>query len=310
MRVVALAGGVGGARLAHGLAQILPPEQLTVIVNTADDFEHLGLAISPDLDTVMYNLAGLANPETGWGLAGDTFEFLCALERIGGATWFRIGDRDLATHVERSRRLWAGESLTEITRALCASLGVGPAVLPMSDEWVRTMVQTPDGELEFQEYFVRLRCEPAVTGFRFQGLADANPAPGVLEALDAAEAIVICPSNPFVSIDPILGLAGVREAMQSGARPVVAVSPIVGGQAVKGPAAKMLAELGLEVSARTVARHYDGLTNAFVLDLADEAFRPDLEADGLRVLATDTIMGSQPDRARLAREVLDFAEVA
>jgi LPPG:FO 2-phospho-L-lactate transferase len=310
MRVVALAGGVGGARLAHGLAQILPPEQLTVIVNTADDFEHLGLAISPDLDTVMYNLAGLANPETGWGLAGDTFEFLCALERIGGATWFRIGDRDLATHVERSRRLWAGESLTDITRVLCASLGVGPAVVPMSDEWVRTMVQTPDGELEFQEYFVRLRCEPPVTGFRFQGLADASPAPGVLEALGAAEAIVICPSNPFVSIDPILGLAGVREAIQAGARPVVAVSPIVGGQAVKGPAAKMLAELGLEVSARAVARHYGGLINAFVLDRADEAFSPGLEADGLRVLAKDTIMRSEPDRARLAREVLDFAEAA
>lgn len=307
-RVVALAGGVGGARLAHGLAQILPPDHLTVIVNTADDFEHLGLAMSPDLDTVMYTLAGLANIETGWGVAGDTFAFLAALGRVGGETWFRVGDRDLATHVERSRRLWAGQTLTEVTRSFCAALGVGPAVLPMTDDWVRTMVQTADGELDFQDYFVRLRCEPVVTGFRFQGLAEASPTGEVLAALRAAEVIVFCPSNPFVSLAPILGLDGVRDAICQAGRPVVAVSPIIGGQAVKGPAAKMLVELGLEVSARAVARHYAGLINAFVLDTADAAYQPDLEAGGLRVLVTDSLMRSETDRARLAREVLGLAE--
>ncbi len=306
-RVTALAGGVGGARLAHGLAQNLPPECLSVVVNTADDFEHLGLAISPDLDTVTYNLAGIANPATGWGIAGDTFVFLEALGRLGGPTWFRLGDRDLATHVERSHRLWAGESLTEVTRSLCSRLGVGPAVLPMSDDWVRTMVLTPEGELEFQEYFVRLRCEPRVTGFRFHGIQEANPTAEVFGALDSAELIVFCPSNPFVSLDPILGLAGVRPAIQAGGRPVVAVSPIVGGQAVKGPAAKMLADLGREVSARSVAEHYRGLITAFVLDQVDGDLAPELEAGGLRVLVTDTIMRSEADRARLARAVLAFA---
>jgi LPPG:FO 2-phospho-L-lactate transferase len=303
--VVALAGGVGGAKLAHGLAQILPPEDLTVVVNTGDDFEHLGLHISPDLDTVMYTLAGLANPETGWGLRDESWNFLDALGRLGGETWFRLGDRDLATHVERSHRLWAGESLTEVTAALCAALGVRMRVLPMTDDIFRTMVQTEDGELEFQEYFVQRRCEPRITGFRFDGLGSAFPTEQVLTALDAADVIIFCPSNPFVSLDPILSLPGVRERV--GRKGAVAVSPIVGGQAIKGPAAKMFAELGMEVTAASVAAHYAGLLRGFVLDEVDAELKPSIESDTLQVLVTNTVMRSDADRARLAREVLDFA---
>jgi len=303
--VVALAGGVGGAKLAHGLAQILPPEDLTVVVNTGDDFEHLGLHISPDLDTVMYTLAGLANPETGWGLRDESWNFLDALGRLGGETWFRLGDRDLATHVERSHRLWAGESLTEVTAALCAALGVRVHVLPMTDDIFRTMVQTEGGELEFQEYFVHRRCEPRVTGFRFDGSDSAFATDQVLAALDAADVIIFCPSNPFVSLDPILSLPGVRERV--GRKGAVAVSPIVGGQAIKGPAAKMFAELGMEVTAASVAAHYAGLLRGFVLDEVDAELKPSIESDTLQALVTNTVMRSDADRARLAREVLDFA---
>lgn len=303
--IVALAGGVGGAKFAHGLAMRLPAEALTVVVNTGDDFEHLGLSISPDLDTVMYTLAGLANPEAGWGLAGDTFEFLAALERLGGPTWFRLGDRDLATHVERTRRLWAGESLTDVTAALCAALGVSQRVLPMSDDVLRTMVLTDEGELDFQEYFVHRRCEPRVAGFRFKGLDGAAPSQAVIAALDAAEAVCLCPSNPFVSLEPILALPGVRRRVA--ARPAVAVSPIVGGRAVKGPADKMMAELGLEVSALGVARRYRDLARGFVLDVEDAALAPQIEALGLKVRITDTMMRSHADRARLAAEALGLA---
>lgn len=305
MNIVALAGGVGGAKLAHGLAQILEPEQLTLIVNTGDDFEHLGLHISPDLDTVMYTLAGIANPETGWGQVDESWNFLDALKRLGGATWFRLGDRDLATHIERTRRLGAGESLTQITAALSAALNVGPRILPMSDDSVRTMVLADEGELAFQEYFVHRRCEPRVTGFRFAGIESARPAPGVLEALAAADVILFCPSNPFVSLDPILNLRGVRECIQ--AKGAVAVSPIVGGQAIKGPAAKMLAELNLEVSAASVAAHYVGLLRGFVLDEADAVLRAAIATDDLSVLVTPTIMHTNADRARLARNTLNFA---
>ncbi len=300
--IVALAGGVGGAKLAHGLAQILEPAQLTVIVNTGDDFEHLGLHISPDLDTVMYTLAGLANPETGWGQRDETWNFLLALERLGAPSWFRLGDKDLATHVERTRRLWMGETLTEVTTALCNALRVGPRVLPMSDDAVQTMVLTDDGELEFQEYFVHQRCEPRVRAFRFAGLESANATAPVLRALDTAEAILFCPSNPFVSIDPILNLPGVRERVA--AKGAVAVSPIVGGQAIKGPAAKMFAELGLEVTALSVAKHYAGLLRGFVLDEVDAAFSPAVAMDGVRVLITDSLMRSEADRARLAKEIV------
>ncbi len=305
MQVIALAGGVGGAKLTHGLAQILPPKDLTVVVNTGDDFEHLGLHVAPDLDTVMYTLAGLANPDTGWGRQDESWNFLDALGRLGGETWFRLGDRDLATHVERSRRLWKGEPLTEVTAALCAALDLRVRVLPMTDDIFRTMVQTEEGELEFQEYFVHRRCGPRVTGFRFDGLESAFPTEQVLAALGAADVLVFCPSNPFVSLDPILSLPGVRERV--GRKGAVAVSPIVGGQAIKGPAAKMLAELGMEVTAASVAAHYAGLLRGFVLDDVDSALKPGIENDALPVLVTNTMMRTDADRARLAQEVLDFA---
>jgi LPPG:FO 2-phospho-L-lactate transferase len=304
MNVVALAGGVGGAKLAHGLAMVLGPQELTVVVNTGDDFEYLGFHISPDLDTVMYTLAGLANPETGWGLAGESWNFLEALNRLGGDTWFQLGDRDLATHVERSRRLWAGATLTEVTAGLCAALGVGPRVLPMTDDVLQTRVQTSEGELDFQEYFVRQQYRPRVTGFRFAGLESATATDQVLAALASAEHVVFCPSNPFVSLDPILSLPRVRESLAS--KPVVAVSPIVGGRAIKGPAAKMLAELGLETSPVAVARHYADLLHGFVMDTLDESLAPEVREAGPRVLVTNTIMKTLADRARLAGEVLKF----
>jgi len=302
LKVVALAGGVGGARLADGLRQVLPPDHLTVIVNTGDDFEHLGLWICPDMDTVCYTLAGIANPETGWGRAGETWGVLEALAALGGPDWFRLGDRDLGTHLERTRRLELGHSLSGITADFCRRWGIGPAVLPMTDEPAPTIVLTTEGELPFQEYFVHRRCEPPVNGFRFEG--ERPPAPGVIEALAKADLVMLCPSNPWVSIDPIRSVDGVEAALMD--RPVIAVSPIIGGKAVKGPAAKMYAELGILPSAAAVAAHYHGLLQAFVLDRADEADRAELETGGLPVLATDSIMHSVPDRARLAEEILRF----
>lgn len=300
-RVVALAGGVGGAKLAHGLAMQLPAEALTVIVNTGDDFEHLGLPICPDLDTVMYTLAGLANPATGWGQLDESWNFLGALERLGGETWFRLGDRDLATHVERGRRLRAGQTLTQVTQALCDALEVGPRLLPMTDDRLRTMVQTDEGELEFQEYFVHRQCRPRVSGFRFAGEGEARATPEVLQALNDADLVVFCPSNPFVSLGPILHLPGVRERLA--AKRGIAVTPIVGGQALKGPAGKMLEELGLPVSPVAVAQAYAGLISGFVLDAVDAALEADVAALGVRVLVTDTVMKNDADRARLAGEV-------
>ena len=310
-RCLALSGGVGGAKLALGLSRVLPPEALTVVCNTADDFDHLGLRVCPDLDTVMYTLSGLANRVTGWGQAHETWSFLEALSQLGGETWFRLGDRDLATHVERTHRLQAGESLTVVTARLCRALGVEAAILPMSDDPVRTVVGTPSGEVSFQHYFVRDRCAPAVTGFRFDGIDRARPAPDFIAALEdnATATVVICPSNPFVSVDPVLALPGVEAALQGSPAPVVAVSPIVGGMAIKGPAAKMLAELELPVTATAVARHYveRNLLDGFVVDRADASEAQELEASGLPTLVTGTVMESLADRDRLAREVLDFA---
>ncbi len=303
--VVALAGGVGGAKLAHGLTQILEPEQLTVIVNTGDDFEYLGLHISPDLDTVMYTLAGIANPETGWGQAGETWNFLEALGRLGGETWFRLGDRDLATHIERTRRLRRGESLTQVTAAVCAQLGVRVHLLPMSDDPVRTLVVTDEGSLEFQEYFVRRHCEPRVRSVLFVGCDSAHPTEPVAAALEGADLIVFCPSNPFLSLDPILSVRGILDRVR--VKPILAISPIVGGQAIKGPAAKMLAELGWEVSPVSVAAHYAGLLSGFVLDNVDASLKAHIESNGPLVLVTGAIMRTDADRARLAREGLDFA---
>ena len=310
-RCLALSGGVGGAKLALGLSRVLPPEALTVVCNTADDFDHLGLRICPDLDTVMYTLAGVANRVTGWGQAHETWSFLEALSQLGGETWFRLGDRDLATHVERTRRLRAGESLAVVTDALCGALGVEPRVLPMTDDPVRTVVGTPSGELSFQHYFVRDRCAPAVTGFRFDGVAAARPAPDFMAALEdsATATVVICPSNPFVSVDPVLALPGVEAALRNSPAPVVAVSPIVGGQAIKGPAAKMMAELQMPVTAAAVARHYRerDLLDGFIVDHTDASEAADIERTGLPTLVTGTVMESLADRERLAREVLDFA---
>ncbi len=302
MRVVVLAGGVGGARMAHGFALVLPPEDLTVIVNTGDDFEWHGLLVCPDLDTVMYTLAGIANPETGWGIAGDTWAALEMLGRYGGETWFRVGDRDLATHIYRTFLRRQGLRLSEITARLCRALGVRPAVWPMSDDPVRTMVDTEEGRLPFQEYFVRRQCAPRVYGFAWEGLERAQLAPEARRALEEAELVVIAPSNPYVSIGPILALPGALDLLRD--RTVVAVSPIIGGQALKGPAAKMMAELGETPSALGVARRYQPFLKGFVLDRVDRALAPAVEAMGIRALVTDTVILDPPARARLAEEII------
>lgn len=297
LKIVALAGGVGGAKLVHGLAEILAPDDLTIIVNTGDDFEHMGLYICPDLDTVCYTLAGLVNIETGWGRANESWNTLANIERLGGPNWFRLGDRDIATHLERTRRLQLGTTLSQITRAFGKVWGIQHTVLPMSDSPVRTIVDTEEGQMPFQEYFVHRSCEPRVKGFQFDGVDSAKPAPGALEAIDTADAVVICPSNPWVSIDPILKVIGKIS------KPVIAISPIIAGRAVKGPAAKMYAELGIEPSVLAVAEHYRGLLTAFVLDRADAPFKNRI---GIRTLATDTLMQTIADRARLANDVLHF----
>lgn len=301
--ILALAGGVGGAKLADGLARTLGPGELAIAVNTGDDFEHLGLHVSPDLDTVMYTLAGIANPTTGWGQAGETWSFMEALEKLGGPTWFRLGDRDLATHIERTRRLAAGESLSSVTRALCAKLGLRAALLPMSDDAVRTRVKTDEGWLDFQEYFVREQCRPVLREVRYDGVQSARPSAVLAGALDSPdlEGIVICPSNPYLSVSPILALPGVRDAVRA-SRTVVAVSPIVGGEAIKGPAAKIMRELDAEVSALGIARWYAGLVNTLVIDRADEALAPAIEALGMRAAVSETVMRDATGRARLARE--------
>ncbi len=304
--ILALAGGVGGAKLAAGLQRVLGRD-LTVVVNTGDDFQHLGLAISPDMDTVMYTLAGINNPETGWGLAGETWSFMEMTEKLGGETWFRLGDRDLAVHVERTRRLGAGESLSTITSDLCARLGVRAQVAPMSDHSVQTVVESDCGDLAFQDYFVRLKCDPVLKGLRFEGAASAEMSPAFDAALDDAslQGIVICPSNPWLSIAPILAIPGVEKRLRERRVPVVAVSPIVGGKAVKGPAAKIMRELGREVSALAVATHYRGLIDAFVLDQADASLAEEVAALGIRPVVTDTIMRDTDRAEALARRVVE-----
>ncbi len=304
LSIVALAGGVGGAKLADGLAQIIPPENLTVIVNTGDDFEHYGLHISPDLDTVCYTLAGLANPETGWGRADETWNAIENAARLGGPDWFRLGDRDLGTHLERTRRLRAGEPLSAITRDFCRAWGIEHTVLPMSDDPVPTVVETEEGELPFQEYFVHRKTEPAVKGFRFPGVERAQPAPGVRAALERANLVILCPSNPWVSIDPILSVGDIRELVA--AKTCIAVSPIIGGEALKGPAAKMYRELGIHPSALAVAEHYRGLLQGFVFDLRDQELENAIQRLGMNTLCAQTIMHTPADRARLAAEALAF----
>ncbi|HJX40905.1 MAG TPA: 2-phospho-L-lactate transferase [Anaerolineales bacterium] len=307
MKVVALAGGVGGAKLVDGLAALLPPEDLTVVVNTGDDFQHLGLSICPDLDTITYTLAGLANPRTGWGRRDESWSFLEALGQLGGPTWFRLGDRDLALHVQRTRRLAEGRTLSQVTAEVCAALDVKVRILPMSDQPVSTRVLTEEGELTFQEYFVARACEPRVNGFRLEGLETAQAAPGVLQALREAEAVILCPSNPWVSLDPILALPGVRPSLAL--KVALGVSPIVGGQAVKGPAAKMFRELGIEPSALAVAQHYRGLLAGLVIDRQDHQHIQAIRELGLQVWEEQTIMRNPRDRRRLARFVLECAAV-
>ncbi len=301
---VALSGGVGGAKLSLGLAGMLGA-RLSVIVNTGDDFEHLGLAISPDADTALYTLAGLVNPETGWGRRDETWTFMRALEALGGPTWFKLGDGDLATHVDRTARLRAGATPTGVCAHLAARLGIAAHILPMSDAPVRTMVETDQGTLAFQEYFVRAQCRPAVRGIRFEGAEAARPTPQIAQALAAPtlRGIVICPSNPWLSVDPILAVPGLRAALRAAGAPVIAVSPIVAGKAVKGPAAKIMAELGLQVDAPAVARHYGDLIDGFVLDAQDAALAKAIDRP---VLVTDTIMRTAEDKVALARECLAF----
>jgi LPPG:FO 2-phospho-L-lactate transferase len=304
--VLALSGGVGGAKLALGLYRLLQPDTLTVVANTGDDFEHLGLSISPDLDTLLYTLSGQANPELGWGRAEETWTFMAALDALGGETWFRLGDGDLATHVERTRRLKEGDSLSAIIDDFRRRLGIAARLLPMSDNKVRTRLRTREGWLDFQDYFVRLRCEPVIDKLDFAGAETARPHPDFLAAVADPDlrAVVICPSNPFISIDPILALAGVRDALRECRAPVVAVSPIVGGKAVKGPTAKMMAELGLPVDAATPARHYRDFLDLYIADEEDAAAISGLD---IPVILTRTLMQDLADREDLARVVLGAA---
>lgn len=305
MKIVALAGGVGGAKLAQGLAQILPPEDLSIIVNTGDDFELLGLYICPDLDTVCYTLAGLANPETGWGRVDESWNTIENIEKLGGPNWFRLGDQDFATHIERTRRLKEGQPLSQVTKDFCKAWGIKHAVYPMSDSPVRTMVDTDEGELAFQEYFVHRRCEPKVKGFRFDGVEAAESVIGACEAIESADAVVICPSNPWVSVDPILRVIRLSHGERGWGegKKVIAVSPIIGGKTVKGPAAKMFTELGIEPSALAVAEHYRGLLSGYVLDTIDAELSIKIS---VKTLITDTLMNNLADRARLAMDVLHF----
>ena len=303
--VVALSGGVGGAKLALGLSRVLSPEDLLVIANTSDDFEHLGLSISPDIDTLIYTLSGLANQELGWGRTDETWSFMETIAALGGENWFRLGDRDLAVHIERTRRLRAGDTLSAVTADFCRRLGVLPRVLPMTDDRVRTRVLAEDGWIDFQEYFVHRQCRPVVRELAFEGAGQATAQPDFLAALahPNLRAVVVCPSNPFISVEPILALQGVRAALSACNAPIIAVSPIIGGRAVKGPTAKMMTELGLNPSAAGVAARYGDLLDGYVLDEIDAG-----SVQGVPVFTTQTLMKTLADRENLARFVLDAAD--
>jgi LPPG:FO 2-phospho-L-lactate transferase len=306
IQVLALCGGVGGAKLALGLHHVLPPGDLMVMVNTGDDFEHLGLTIAPDVDTVMYTLGGVSNPELGWGRAGDTWNFMAEIERIGGETWFRIGDKDLAVHIERTRRLQAGEPLSAITVDMARHFGIVSRILPMTNDMVRTMVVTEEGTLDFQHYFVQRRCEPVVKSLAYAGAADAQVQTEIRQILeqDSLQAIVLCPSNPWLSLAPMLEMSSFREALRESTAPVIAVSPLIGGQAVKGPTAKIMRDLRLEVSSATIASFYEGVIDGFVLDSSDAYLASQIP---VATHVTSTLMKSTADKQRLAREVIDFA---
>ncbi|MDB4470943.1 2-phospho-L-lactate transferase, partial [Deltaproteobacteria bacterium] len=284
-KVVAFTGGVGGAKLALGLSHRLSPLELSLVVNTADDFEHLGLSISPDIDTLLYTLAGINDPKQGWGLANESWQAMAALEQLGGETWFRLGDRDMATHLLRSERLREGDSLSEVTALLAQQLGIKHSILPMTDDPVRTRVKTASGELDFQHYFVREQCQPAITGFYFDGIEQAKPQPQLLPQLrdQSLQAIILCPSNPFLSVEPMLATPGIRAAMIKSSAPVVAVSPIVAGIAIKGPAAKMMQELSMPATALAVAEYYGDLLDGFVIDESDAGLADSIRALGIEV---------------------------
>ena len=305
MTVLALTGGVGGAKLALGLAKLLPPSEVAFVVNTGDDFEHLGLHISPDVDTLTYTLAGLADPGNGWGRRDESWRMLEALGGLGGETWFRLGDKDLALHLRRRALLDEGHGLSAATAAIAASLGVEHAILPMSDDPVRTRIRTDDGTLAFQHYFVRDRCQPVAHGFEFAGAEMARLNPAI--PFDDVRLVVVCPSNPFVSVDPILAVPGMVDALKCTGAPVVAVSPIVGGAAIKGPTAKMMRELGVPATTLQVAKHYRELATHFVIDDVDADARCAVAGLGLETAVAQTVMRSLEDRVRLARTVLAFS---
>ncbi|MEX2123504.1 MAG: 2-phospho-L-lactate transferase [Woeseia sp.] len=307
--VVALSGGVGGAKLALGLASVLPSSQLSIVANTGDDFEYLGLHISPDIDSLIYTLAGVNNPVTGWGRANESWTFMSEAERLGIDSWFRTGDKDLAVHVHRTSRLRSGSSLSAVTDEIARRMGIAANIIPMSDDPVRTYLETDVGTLAFQDYFVRHGCKPQVSGIRFQGCETAAPSPMFRQLLDSPDlaAVVLCPSNPYLSIDPVLSIPGVVEALACNKAPVIAVSPIVQGQAIKGPTAKIMGELGVPVTPAAVADHYQGLIDGFVLDSSDGELSRSMAGTGLAVEVANTVMQSLGDRASLARTVLEFS---
>jgi LPPG:FO 2-phospho-L-lactate transferase len=308
MNFVVFAGGVGGAKLSQGMARSVGASALTVIVNTADDLEMYGLHISPDLDTVMYTLAGIANPETGWGIAGDTFSNFDMLQKLGMSPWFRLGDRDIAVHLTRTQLIKQGKSLHEAVAFLSKQLGIESRVLPMTNDRVRTIVDTDEGLFSFQEYFVKSRWQPTVRSLIYEGAEEAEPLPEAVRSIEIADTIIIAPSNLYLSIDPILSMGEVKDALLNATAPIIAVTPIIGGEAVKGPAAKLMRELGEEPSAAAVAEHYADFINGFVLDERDAQLKNEIEDMGVGVLVTDTLMKDEEDRARLACEVVTFAD--
>ena len=310
MKITALAGGIGAAKFLLGLSRVIPPEEITIIANTGDDIELFGLRICPDIDTLAYTLSGVINEETGWGIKGDTFESLKWMARYGEASWFNLGDRDLSTHIHRTDCLRRGRPLAEVTEHIARALGVRARILPMTESYTPTRVVTDEGEMHFQEYFVRRRCEPRVREIKFDGIESARPAPGVESAILNADGVVICPSNPFISIGPILAVPGVREALAETRATKLAITPIIGGKALKGPAAEMLADLGREVSARGVAELYKDFLDIFVLDIMDAGLKPGIESLGLHAAALDTVMKTLDDKQRLAREIMGMMKIS
>lgn len=309
VKIVALSGGVGGAKLALGLSKVVTPGELLIVTNTGDDFDHFGLRICPDTDTVFYNLAGLADNNRGWGRDGETWNFLGAVEALGGDTWFQLGDRDLALHHLRTQMLKAGAALSEVTATMCARANIAHPILPATDDRLATIVHTPDGPLNFQTYFVREQCRPKVTGFDFDGAKTSSPAPGVLDVLTRRDltAVVFCPSNPYVSLDPILAVPGIRSAIVDNPAPKIGVSPIIGGEALKGPAAKMMQELGVEPSSSSFASHYKGILDGLLIDETDRAEEAPIAKLGIAPKTSKTIMSNLADKIALAQAVLDFA---